>query len=84
MNILTFRKGDRAYRLDAHPVDIGGYSTHRRSWRLKISPYLQFQASLKILVHIGLIIDLWINIIEKNLGEFICMLSMTDSTIFIG
>jgi hypothetical protein len=84
MNILTYRKVDQGYRSDACPAGIEGYSTEGRAWRFPIPKHLQFRATLNMLEHVASIIGPWIDIIEKTLPEFSCILSMTDSTTSAG
>lgn len=84
LNLITYRKVDRAYRSDACPAGIGGYSTEGRAWRMLIPANLQFRATLNMLEHLASIIGPWIDILEGTLDEFSCILSMTDSTTSAG
>ena len=80
LNLLTYRKITHAYRGDACPKGIGGYSATGRGWRWEIPEMLRYRATLNMLEHIAAIIGPWIDIIEGNLPPLSCILSMTDST----
>ena len=80
MNLLTYRKVDILYRSDACPAGLGGYSARGRAWRYYITPELQLRATLNMLEHLASIIGPWIDILENNMPQFSCLLSMTDST----
>ena len=84
MNMLTYRKVDIAYRSDACPAGIGGYSSHGRAWRFSIPKNLQFRATLNMLEFVASTIGVWIDIIEKRVNNLSCILSMTDSTTSAG
>lgn len=80
MNLLVHRRPTRAYRSDACPAGIGGYSNKGRAWRWPLPKHLQFRATLNFLEFIASVIGPWIDIIEGDLEEFECFVSMTDST----
>jgi len=80
MNLVTFRKPTHIYRADACPWGIGGFSIFGRAWRYEIPPHLRFRATLNMLEHVASTIGPWIDLLECNLPEFSCVLSMTDST----
>lgn len=80
MNLLTVRKITRAYRTDACPAGIGGFSNKGRAWRWKIPTHLQYRMTLNMLEFVASIISPWIDIIEDDLPELSCILSMTDSS----
>lgn len=84
MNLITFRKPTIAYRSDACPAGIGGYSSKGRAWRWELPTNLRFRATLNMLEHIATIIGPWIDIIEGNMPEYSCVLSMSDSTTAAG
>ena len=84
MNLITYRDVDRAYRSDACPAGLGGYSDQGRAWRFFIPLELQFRATLNMLEHLGSIIGPWIDIIEKMIKPYSCTLSLTDSTTSAG
>ena len=80
MNLLTYRKVDILYRSDACPAGLGGYSAKGRAWRFFIPLNLQLRATLNMLEHLASIIGPWIDILENNMPQYSCLLSMTDST----
>ena len=84
MNLITFRAPTHLYRSDACPAGLGGYSHLGRAWQFLIPKKLQLRATLNFLEQISCEIGPWIDIIENNLPEFSCILSMTDSTTAAG
>ena len=84
LNLLTLRLPDRAYRADACPFGIGGYSSEGRAWRWYIPQNLQFRATLNMLEFIASTIGEWIDILEENMAPLTCTISLTDSTTSAG
>ena len=66
MNLLTFREPTIAYRSDACPAGMGGYSNNGRSWRFQIPQHLQFRATINMLEHLASTIRPWIDILEGS------------------
>jgi len=79
-NLLTFRKVTHLYKSDACPFGMGGHSHRGRAWRFYIPAEFRFRMTINMLEHLASVIGPWIDIIENNLEEFSCVLSLTDSS----
>lgn len=80
LNLMTYRKPTRVYRSDACPWAIGGYSSTGKAWRFIIPKHLLNRATLNMLESQASTIGPWIDIIDRDLPEYSCTLSMTDSS----
>ena len=84
MNLITYRARTHLYRSDACPAGISGYSHLGRAWRFQIPKELCCLATLNFLERIACEIGPWIDIHKGNLLQYLCILSMTDSTTAAG
>ena len=66
MNLCTYRCPTIAYRADACPQGLGGFSHRGRVWRFRIPTHLHFRATLSFLEFIASTIGPWIDILENN------------------
>ena len=66
MNLCTYRCPTIAYRADACPQGLGGFSHRDRAWRFRIPTHLHFRATLNFLEFIASTIGPWIDILEQN------------------
>ena len=79
-NLCTFCCPTIAYRADACPQRMGGFSHRGRAWRFKIPPNFPFRATLNFLDFIASTIDPWIDTIESSTISLDRILSQTDSS----
>ena len=80
LNLCTYRCPTIAYRADACPQGLGGFSHRGRAWRFRIPTHLHFRATLNYLEFIASTIGPWIDILEHNTTPLDCSLSQTDSS----
>mmetsp|Transcript_13224 Transcript_13224/g.28024 ORF Transcript_13224/g.28024 Transcript_13224/m.28024 type:complete len:842 (+) Transcript_13224:3970-6495(+) len=80
LNYIAYLKPSHIYRSDSCPKGLGGYNHHGKAWRFLLPPNLLYRASNNLLEHLASIITPWIDIIDGELGNGDCSLSMTDSS----
>ena len=80
MNLCTYRCPTIAYRADACPQGLGGFSHRGRTWRFRITTHLNFRATLNFLEFIASTIGPWIDILENNTIPLDYILSQINSS----
>ena len=84
LNTLTFRKPDVFYVSDASEHGLGGFASHGRAWRFEIPAKLRGRAHINLLEFLTQLINIWIDILEKNMSKQSCLLCIGDSTSAMG
>jgi len=84
INLTTFRTPTHAYFSEACPAGIGGYNHMGKAWRWKLPEDLKFRATINMLEHVSSTIGPWIDIIDQNLPQMSCVVSIADSTTSAG
>jgi len=84
LNMLTYKTPMVVYYTDSCPAGLGGCAYHGRAWRWEVPSRLRNHASLNFLEFISSVISQWIDIIEGNMLEYSCVMSMNDSSTMAG
>ena len=84
LNLISYRSPNHAYRGDACPFGLGGYTNLGWAWRFYIPIYLRSRASNNLLEHLATIITTWVELLAGRLQRGDCKLSMGDSTTSVG
>ena len=80
-NLIIFRRPTKIYISDACPYGMGGFSVNSgRAWRMSIPPDLIGKVSNNLLEYIAEIVCVWIDILNGDVVEFDCCLSLGDNT----
>jgi hypothetical protein len=85
MNLLTFRPPDKVLWTDACEHGLGGYSLpHGRAWTFIITDDIRHRAHINLLEFLAVLIGIWIDVMEGNIGKESCVLAFGDNTSAIG
>ena len=84
MNIVTFREPTKFYVGDASEHGLGGWSNHGRAWSFTIPEHLRGRAHINLLEFITTVICIWLDIEEKVVQDYDCLLAIGDSTSAMG
>ena len=84
MNLLTYREPTRIYLTDACEICIVDFRSKGRSWRWQIPKEYWGRAHINLLEFCAELVSIWIDIAEDTLDEEEYLLSMGDSTTYIG
>ncbi len=80
MNILVFRSPNRIYRTDACEYGLGGIFQDNSLWRWIIPQHLLHRAHITLLEFLGMIVPVWMDILDGLLRPQDCFLSLGDNS----
>ena len=84
MNILVFRKPTHIYRTDACEYGLGGSFSDGTLWRWAIPHDLLHRAHISLLEFMGMLIPIWMDVLNGSLSLHDCILSLGDSSNAVG
>ena len=84
LNLISFRQPTHIYMTDSCEFGLGGFSSKGKAWRWKIPENLLGRAHIGLLEFLAEVVAIWLDIIDGDIGEEDCALSMGDSSNGIG